>query len=1056
MNLKQFIDRPILSMVISVVIVVAGLIGIYALAVEQYPDIAPPTIMVSTTYSGANAETVQKSVIVPLEEAINGVENMTYMVSSATNTGSAQITVYFKQGSDPDMAAVNVQNKVSTATALLPAEVTKVGVTTMKRQSSMLKIFALESPNGTYDETFITNYISINIKPQLQRISGVGEVNVMGGDYAMRIWLKPDVMAQYQLEPSDVTSALSSQNIEASAGTIGEDSKNVYQYTLKYRGRLEKETEFENIVIKAYDDGRVLRLSDVADVELGAQSYSYEGSVNGNPGTTCMVNQTAGTNANEIIKNIDKYLDSLKDQLPEDLVVVELMSTKDFLDASIHKVIRTLFEAIILVVLVVYFFLQNPRSTLIPTISIMVSLIGTFAVIYVAGFTLNLLTLFALVLAIGTVVDDAIIVVEAVQAKFDEGYRSPYKAAVDAMTGISSAVITSTLVFMAVFIPVSFMGGTSGVFYTQFGITMAVAVGISAINALTLTPALCALILRPNEIVEDGKKPEFSTRFRMAFEASFDAFKSKYKRSALYFVKHKWMAWTALALCCCVLVLLMRSAKTSLVPNEDTGTLFVSLDSPAGSTLNQTLEIMDKVEKKIATIPQIKNFNKVAGYGMGSGAGASHGMFIIKLKHWDERKGEENSVDAISNEIYRLTADINDAHLFVFAPPMISGYGTGNSFEVYLQDRSGKGVDALNKVTADFIAALNQRDEVKMAYTSFSTDYPQYRVDVDEAQCQRAGITTEHVLSVLSGYFGSSYVSNFNRFTKLYRVIIQAPSDARNSMQALDNVYVKTTGGMAPVSQFVKLTKIYGAESLTRFNMFSSILVQGMPADGYSSGDVIQTVKEVAAQTLPTGYGYEFSGMTREEEQMSGSNTTVLVYAICILFIYLILCGLYESLFIPFAVILSVPFGLMGSFLFARMWGIDNNIYMQTGLIMLIGLLSKTAILLTEYATERRKEGMSLSAAAVSAAGARLRPILMTVMTMVFGMLPLMFASGVGANGNQSLGVGVVGGIIIGSIALLFFTPSFFILFEYLEEKIMGKRRAERLEQTNAYTVNKQ
>ena len=1056
MNLKQFIDRPILSMVISVVIVVAGLIGIYALAVEQYPDIAPPTIMVSTTYSGANAETVQKSVIVPLEEAINGVENMTYMVSSATNNGTAQITVYFKQGSDPDMAAVNVQNKVSTATALLPAEVTKVGVTTMKRQSSMLKIFALESPNGTYDETFITNYISINIKPQLQRISGVGEVNVMGDDYAMRIWLKPDVMAQYQLEPSDVTSALSSQNIEASAGTIGEDSKNVYQYTLKYRGRLEKETEFENIVIKAYDDGRVLRLSDVADVELGAQSYSYEGSVNGNPGTTCMVNQTAGTNANEIIKNIDKYLDSLKDQLPEDLVVVELMSTKDFLDASIHKVIRTLFEAIILVVLVVYFFLQNPRSTLIPTISIMVSLIGTFAVIYVAGFTLNLLTLFALVLAIGTVVDDAIIVVEAVQAKFDEGYRSPYKAAVDAMTGISSAVITSTLVFMAVFIPVSFMGGTSGVFYTQFGITMAVAVGISAINALTLTPALCALILRPNEIVEEGKKPEFSTRFRMAFEASFDAFKSKYKRSALYFVKHKWMAWTALALCCCVLVLLMRSAKTSLVPNEDTGTLFVSLDSPAGSTLNQTLEIMNKVEKKIATIPQVKNFNKVAGFGMGSGEGASHGMFIIKLKHWDERKGEENSVDAISNEIYRLTADIKDAHLFVFAPPMISGYGTGNSFEVYLQDRSGKGVDALNKVTADFIAAMNQRDEVKMAYTSFSTDYPQYRVDVDEAQCQRSGITTEHVLSVLSGYFGSSYVSNFNRFTKLYRVIIQAPSDARNSMQALDNVYVKTTGGMAPVSQFVKLTKIYGAESLTRFNMFSSILVQGMPADGYSSGDIIQTVKEVAAQTLPTGYGYEFSGMTREEEQMSGSNTTVLVYAICILFIYLILCGLYESLFIPFAVILSVPFGLMGSFLFARMWGIDNNIYMQTGLIMLIGLLSKTAILLTEYATERRKEGMSLSAAAVSAAGARLRPILMTVMTMVFGMLPLMFASGVGANGNQSLGVGVVGGIIIGSIALLFFTPSFFILFEYLEEKIMGKRRAERLEQENAYTVNKQ
>lgn len=1051
MNLKQFIDRPILSMVISIVIVVAGLIGLYALAVEQYPDIAPPTIMVSTQYSGANAETVQKSVIVPLEEAINGVENMTYMISSASNNGSAEITVYFKQGSNADMAAVNVQNKVSTATALLPAEVTKVGVTTMKRQSSMLKIFALESPNGTYDETFITNYISINIKPQLQRISGVGEVNVMGGDYAMRIWLKPDIMAQYQLEPSDVTAALSSQNIEASAGTIGEDSKNVYQYTLKYRGRLEKETEFENIVIKAYDDGRVLRLSDVADVELGAQSYLYEGSVNGNPGTTCMVNQTAGTNANEIIKNIDKYLDGLKDQLPDDLVVVDLMSTKDFLDASIHKVIRTLFEAIFLVILVVYFFLQNPRSTLIPTISILVSLIGTFAVIYVAGFTLNLLTLFALVLAIGTVVDDAIIVVEAVQAKFDEGYRSPYKAAVDAMTGISSAVITSTLVFMAVFIPVSFMGGTSGVFYTQFGITMAVAVGISAINALTLTPALCALILRPNEIVVDGKKPEFSTRFRMAFEASFDAFKSKYKRSALFFVKHKWMAWAALALCCCALVFFMGTSKTSLVPNEDTGTLFVSIDSPAGSTLNQTLEIMNKVEKKIATIPQVKNFNKVAGFGMGSGAGTSHGMFIIKLKHWDERKGKENSVDAVSNELYRLTADIKDAHIFVFAPPMISGYGTGNSFAVYLQDRSGKGVDALSKVTGDFIAAMNKRKEVQMAYTSFSTEYPQYRVDVDEAQCQRAGITTDHVLSILSGYFGSSYVSNFNRFTKLYRVIIQAPSEDRSSLQSLDNVYVKTSGGMAPVSQFVTLTKMYGAESLSRFNMFSSILVQGMPADGYSSGDIIAAVKEVAAQTLPTGYGYEFSGMTREEDEMSGSHTTVLVYGICILFIYLILCGLYESIFIPMAVILSVPFGLMGSFLFARMWGIDNNIYMQTGLIMLIGLLSKTAILLTEYATERRKEGMSLSAAAISAAGARLRPILMTVMTMVFGMLPLMFASGVGANGNQSLGVGVVGGIIIGSIALLFFTPSFFIVFQYLEERIMGKRRAERLEAEKSY-----
>ena len=1044
MKLQKFIDRPILSMVISVVILVAGLIGLYALSVEQYPDIAPPTIRVSTTYSGANAEAVQKSVIVPLEEAINGVENMTYMTSTASNTGSAEITVYFKQGTDPDMAAVNVQNKVSTATSLLPAEVTKVGVTTMKRQSSMLMIFGLYSPKGTYDETFLTNYLNINVKPQLQRISGVGEVNVMGGDYAMRIWLKPDVMAQYELEPADVEAALSSQNIEASIGSIGEDSKNVYQYTLKYRGRLEKEKEFENIVIKAFDDGRVVRLSDIAKVELGSQSYTYTGSVNGSPGTTCMINQTAGTNANEIITSINKYLEELKETLPEDVEVVELMSTKNFLDASINEVIKTLIEAIILVVLVVYVFLQNPRSTLIPTISIFVSLIGTFAALYVAGFSINLLTLFALVLAIGTIVDDAIIVVEAVQTRFDEGYRSPYKAAVDAMNGISSAIVTSTLVFMAVFVPVSFMGGTSGIFYTQFGVTMAVAVGISAINALTLSPALCALILRPNEEIIEGRKPGFSTRFRMAFDSSFRRIVQKYKSGVKFFVKRKWVAWASLGFVVVLLFYLMSTTKTGLVPSEDTGSIFVSLDAPAGSTLAETAEIMGQVEKELKDIPQIENFNKIAGFGMGSGSGSSHGMFIVKLKHWDERKGDESSVDAISNEIYRRTAHIKNATIFVFSPPMISGYGTGNSFELYIQDRSGKGIDALSKVTDDFLAELNKRPEIKMAYTSFSSKFPQYRVDIDEAQCQRAGITTQDVINTLSGYFGSIYASNFNRFTKLYRVIIQAPSDSRNSMQSLDNIYVKTTGGMAPVSQFVKLSKTYGSESLTRFNLFSAINVQGMPADGYSSGDVINAVTEVAARTLPTGYGYEYSGMTREEAQMAGSHDTVIIYCICVLFIYLILCALYESLFVPMAVIMSVPFGLAGSFLFARMWGLENNIYLQTGLIMLIGLLSKTAILVTEYATERRKSGMTLTQAAMRAAAVRLRPILMTALTMVFGMLPLMFASGVGANGNRSLGVGVVGGMVIGTVALLFVTPAFFIVFQYVEERVMSKRKNER------------
>ncbi len=1044
MNIQRFIDRPILSIVISVVIVVAGLIGLFSLAVEQYPDIAPPTVRVSATYSGANAETVQKSVIVPLEEAINGVENMTYMTSTASNTGSGEVTIFFKQGSDGDMAAVNVQNSVSTATALLPAEVTKVGVTTRKRQNSTLMVFGLFSPNGTYDETFLTNYMNINVKPGIQRITGVGEVNVMGGAYAMRIWLKPDVMAQYDLVPDDVTAALSSQNIEASTGAIGENSENVFQYTLKYRGRLEEESEFEEIIIKAFDDGRILRLKDIADVELGAQSYSYKGFVNGLPGATCMINQISGSNANEIIINIEDYLEQVKKSLPDDVELVQLMSTKTFLDASIDKVIETLLEAIILVVLVVYFFLQNPRSTLIPTISIFVSLIGTFAVLYLAGFSINLLTLFALVLAIGTIVDDAIIVVEAVQAKFDDGYKSTYRASVDAMGGVSSALVTSTLVFMAVFVPVSFMGGTSGVFYTQFGITMAVAVGISAINALTLSPALCALLLRPNQEIKEGTKLEFSTRFRMAFDSGFSKIVRKYVYGVFFFIKHKWVGWSILAIACGVLVWLMSTTKTGLVPNEDTGAMFMSFDSPAGSTLAETESIMQQIQAELKEMPQIDNFNMVAGFGMASGNGSSHGMFIIKLKPWDQRTGKNDNVDAIRNEIYRRTVHIKNARLFIFAPPMIQGYGSGNSFDVYVQDRSGKGYDELSKVTAAFLEALNKREEIEMAQTSFSSNFPQYTIDVDEAQCQRAGTTTSDVLNVLSGYFGSIYASNFNRFTKIYRVIVQAPYNYRDGMEALDNIYVRTNRGMAPISQFVTLSKTYGAESLMRFNMFSAINVQGMPAQGYSSGDVIKAINEVAAETLPTGFGFEFSGMTREEEQTGNNHTTIIIYGICILFIYLILCALYESLFIPLAVILSVPFGLMGSFLFAKLWGIENNIYLQTGLIMLIGLLAKTAILLTEYGTERRKSGMSLTQAAISSASVRLRPILMTALTMIFGLLPLMFATGVGANGNTSLGVGVVGGMIIGTVGLLFVTPAFFITFQWIEEKVMGRRRKER------------
>lgn len=1044
MNLKTFIDRPILSVVISIVIVMVGIIGLAILPVEQYPNIAPPTIQVSTVYSGANADAVQKSVVAPLEEAINGVEGMTYMTSSASNTGSANITVYFKQGSDPDMAAVNVQNRVSKALSILPAEVTRVGVETMKRQSSTLKTFALSSPDGSYDMNFLVNYMNINIRPQVMRISGVGEANVMGGDYAMRIWLKPDVMAMYQLQPSDVSNALAAQNIEASTGAIGAESKNVYQYTLKYRGRLETEDEFGEIVIRSYADGRVLRLKEIADIELGAISYSYDTKVDRAPGAVCMINQTAGSNANEIIKEIDKYLEQVRKDLPKGIELVDIMSTKDFLDASIAEVIKTLLEAILLVILVVYVFLQNFRSTLIPTVCIFVALIGTFAFLAVAGFTINLLTLFALVLAIGTIVDDAIIVVEAVQVKFDEGYQSPYKAAVDGVSGVSSAIVTATLVFMAVFIPVSFMSGTSGVFYTQFGLTMAAAVGFSAINALTLSPALCALILKPNEILAPGEKPKkFSTRFRIAFESSFSRLIKKYKYSVKFFIRNKWAAGICLIGAIGLLMYFMSTTKTSLVPNEDMGSLFISIDGPAGNTLNETTAILDEVSKQLDEIPEIKTFTQLAGFSF-AGGGSSHGMFIIKLHPWDERKGKEHSNIAVMNEIYRKTAHIKNAQLFVFAPPMISGYGTGNSFAFDIQDKSGKGIQALSTATNSVIAALNQREEIQMAYTSFRSDYPQYKVDVDAAQCLRSGITTNQVLSVLQGYFGSMYVSNFNRFTRMYRVIVQARPEYRDNMQDLDNVFIQTASGMAPVSQFVTLSKTYGAENLDRFNMFPSITVQGMPAEGYSSGDVINAIQEVSRDVLPAGFGYEFSSMTREEVELSESHTTTVIYAICIIFIYLILCGLYESFFLPLAVICSVPFGLMGSFLFSRIWGIESNIYMQVGIIMLIGLLAKTAILITEYASDRRKQGMSLSQAAISAAGVRLRPILMTVLTMVFGLLPLVFASGVGANGNRSLGVGTVGGMIIGTIALLFITPTFFVIFQYIEEKVMGKKKEDR------------
>lgn len=1039
MGIKTFLNRPILSGVISVLIVIVGIIGLTNLPMEQYPDIAPPTIVVSTTYTGASANAVLKSVIVPLEDAINGVEDMAYMTSSATNTGSGSVTITFNQDTDPDMALINVKNRVSQAEGKLPQEVTKIGVTVQKRQNSTLKIISLYSPTDKYSSDFISNYFKINIEPRLLRIKGVGNVELMGSEYAMRIWLNPEKMANYGLEPSDIQTALSSQNIEAATGTLGEDSKNTFQYTLKYRGRLENSTQFDDIVIKSMEDGQVVRLKDVAKTELGTTNYAVKGDVNSHNGVSGLISQTAGSNAHEINKQIDKLIDETKEQLPDDLKFVNLMDTNDFLNAAMSDVLKTLIETILLVILVVYVFLQSARSTIIPAISIIVSLVGTFAFMYIAGFSLNLLTLFALVLVIGTVVDDAIVVVEAVQSKFDEGYRSPYAAANNAMSGISTAIVTTSLVFMAVFIPTSFMGGTSGTYYQQFGLTMAVAVGISAINALTLCPMLCSLLMTPQEEIVEGRKASFSTRFNKAFNTSFHTLVSRYQRGLSRFFKHRWIAWSLLATAVVGLAVMMNTTKTGLIPDEDMGTMFVCVNTPVGSTLEQTEQSMKQVGNAIKGIPEIENYSAVAGYSMMGGQAVNGGSLIVKLKNWNERKRKGQDINSVIGQVMVRTANIKSASIFAFAQPTIMGYSTSNGVELYIQDHEGKSTEKLMNATRQFISILSKRSEISQAYTSYDIRYPQYIVDVDAAQCLRYGVQPTAVLNVLNGYVGGSYASNFNAFNKLYRVMVQASPDMRLDKDALDNMYVKTSsGGMTPVGQFIHLTKTYGPEQLNRFNLYNSISVNVMPATGYSSGDVIKAITEVSKQTLPQGYGYEYTGMTREES--NSSNNTVMVFAICIVFIYLLLCALYESLFIPLAVLFSVPFGLLGSFIFANIFGISNNVYLQVGLIMLIGLLSKTAILLTEYATTRRREGMTITQAAMSAAKVRLRPILMTALTMIVGMLPLALSSGAGANGNIALSVGVIGGMSIGTVSLLFMVPAFFIAFQTLEEKLMPKR----------------
>ena len=1044
MKLDRFINRPVLSTVISVLIVILGFLGLVSLPITQYPDIAPPTVQVSTTYTGANAQTVLNSVIAPLEEEINGVENMDYMTSTATNTGQATITITFKMGTDPDMAAVNVQNRVSKAQGVLPAEVTKVGVVTSKRQNSMLMVFSVYDESDKYPETFIENYAKINVIPEVQRVPGVGDAMVMGADYSMRIWLKPDVMAQYHLMPSEVTEALNEQNIEAAPGTIGERGNQTYQYTLRYKGRLQEVSEFENIVIKADPSGNILRLKDIAKVELGRVTYGYKNKVNGHTGVTCVVFQVAGSNATTIVENITQLLEESKKDMPDGLNINIAQNVNDFLFASIHEVVKTLIEAFILVFIVVYVFLQDLRSTLIPTIAIPVALIGTFFALYIIGFSLNLLTLCALVLAIAIVVDDAIVVVEGVHAKLDQGYTSPKKASIDAMEELGSAIVSITLVMMAVFIPVSFMGGTSGTFYRQFGLTMAIAIGFSALNALTLSPALCALLLKPHD-PNAHKKTTFVSRFHTAFNAFYDSVLQRYKKRVLKVIQRPWLTGGAVVVSIVLLVFLMNVTPTGMVPDEDTGTIMGTVTLPPGTSQDRTEAVLSQIDSLVAASPAIESRTMISGYSFIGGQGASYGSFICKLKPWDERSLAESSQAVYGNLYLRSKELFKDAQVLFFAPPMISGYGVTNGFELNLQDRTGGSLDKFYEVAKNFLADLEKRPEIASAQTSFNPSFPQYMVDIDVAQCKKAGLSPDDILTTLQGYLGGMYTSNFNRFGKLYRVMVQSDFSDRTNIESLKKIKVRNGDEMAPITQFITLKRVYGPDNINRFNMYTSMKVNGSPADGYTSGQAIKAIEEVAAQSLPQGYSFEFSGITREEQSNSGS-TTAIVFVLCFVFIYLLLSAQYESYILPLAVLLSVPFGLCGSFLFVQGMGAlnnilpilgaaSNNIYVQIAMIMLIGLLAKNAILIVEFAIDRRKMGMSITWSAVLGAGARLRPILMTSLAMIIGLLPMMFSFGVGANGNRSLGATAIGGMLIGMICQIFIVPALFVIFEYVQEK---------------------
>ena len=1038
MTLKIFIERPVLSTVISVIIVILGILGLVALPITQYPEIAPPTVQVSASYPGANADVVLNSVIVPLEEQINGVENMTYMTSSAGNDGSASITVFFKQGTNPDLDAVNVQNRVSRATPLLPAEVTRSGVTTSKQQSSMVMVFSINSTNKSFDGTFLQNYANINVIPLLKRVNGVGQVQAFGSqDYSMRIWLRPDAMASYGLVPDDITNALAEQNIEAAPGKVGENSNQSFQFVLKYKGRLKKPVEYENIIIKATATGQLLRLKDVARVELGSLDYSVTSTTDNHPSIVMGVFQAAGTNAHAMIKECEQVIATAAKRFPPGVEPNMIFTANQFLDVSIRKVVETLIEAFILVSIVVFVFLQDLRSTLIPAIAVPVAIVGTFFFLNLFGFTINLLTLFALVLAIGIVVDDAIVVVEAVHAKLDAHAPTAKEATLGAMNEISGAVISITLVMAAVFVPVTFITGSVGVFYKQFGLTLAVAILISAINALTLSPALCALLLKPHH--ENKLRKGFLIRFYTAFNAGFSATTNKYKRSIQFLSRKQWIAGLIVLAFFALFAYLLKTTPAGFVPNEDQSFIMADVSLPPASSLERTTTITDQVSTIAKNMPEMNMVVRIAGSGILSGGnGGSYGSLFMNLKSWEFRKGDEHSLSTVINKLFGATAGIKGAKIFFIAPPTLEGFGNSSGFEFQVQDRSGGDIAHFYDVNNKFLAALSQRPEIQYATSFFNINFPQFEVEVDVAKCKIANISPAAVLSTMEGYYGSIYASNFNEFGKQYRVMIQADAAYRSDVQSLDKVMVRTGNNvMAPITEFVTLKRVYGPEFINRFNLFTSIAVSGAPKTGYSSGDAIKAIQEVAAKTLPAGYGYEFSGITREE--LSSGNQTMLIFLLCLVFVYFLLSAQYESYMLPFAVILSLVIGLAGAFVFANIFGVQNNIYLQITLIMLIGLLSKNAILIVEFALQRRRAGESIVQAAIDGAVTRLRPILMTSFAFIFGIMPLMVSSGAGAEGNRSIGTGAVGGMFIGTVFGVFVIPVLFIIFQNIQERISSK-----------------